>query len=83
VDLLAQPVTACADSTSCRLRTVECCECGGRTDTESLIAINALKALEFSPLVCDPGASCDLCEPIYPATAHAVCSSGHCTVQWM
>jgi hypothetical protein len=48
VDLLSHPSTQCTDEGDCRIRTKDCCECGGGTDEEHLIAINVSKESEFS-----------------------------------
>lgn len=77
VDLLQHPSTACADVAECRVRTTACCECGGPTDDEHLIAIST--DASYSALVCD-GQGCPECAPQYPPKTLA-CESGHCVIQ--
>ncbi|GMV17290.1 MAG: hypothetical protein HS104_23845 [Polyangiaceae bacterium] len=77
VDLLEHASTACADVAECRVRTTACCECGGPTDDEHLIAVSAES--QFSALVCDDQA-CPECAPQYPDKTLA-CQGGHCVIQ--
>jgi hypothetical protein len=80
VDLLAQPLTECSADVDCRVRTASCCECGGNTALEALIAIRADSEAEYRQLACDPGTDCGKCAVIYPEGAVAVCMDGRCTV---
>jgi hypothetical protein len=84
VDLQDHPLTECTDSEDCRLRTRDCCECGGDMTEAGLIAIRAGAAeeAEYVGLVCEPEATCPECEPIYPDEATAICSAGRCVVAW-
>ena len=81
VDLLASKATECTDSSECRLRTNQCCECGGAQDAEHLIAVSDSSSLER--VVCDPDVGCPECAPPPPDYAEAVCDDGRCTVQWL
>lgn len=76
VDLLLHASTACTDPSECRVRTTACCECGGPTDDEHLIAISA--DAPYSALVCD-GQGCPECAPQYPPKTLA-CAAGHCAI---
>jgi len=76
VDLLVHDSTSCAVATDCRIRTNVCCECGGPTDGEHLVAISNESL--FQPLVCDPLQACPECAPVYPSEYSADCSGGHC-----
>ena len=81
VDLLEHSSGECSDSMDCRLRTIDCCECGGDISMEGIVAVS--NEGDFAPLVCDPaGQGCPECAPIYPEEASAVCTSGQCTVSW-
>jgi len=81
VDLKQDPITECVENTDCRLRTADCCECGGNTDPWALIAIAVDAEGAYSELVCDPDAGCPECAPVYPEEASAHCDeTGHCAV---
>jgi len=77
VDLLKHAATSCTSENDCRVRTTACCECGGPTDDEHLIAVAQEPA--YSALVCD-GQGCPECAPQYPPKA-LVCEAGHCKIQ--
>jgi hypothetical protein len=79
VDLLQQAVTSCTANTDCRLRTNVCCECGGPTDVEHLIAINSGGEQGFTALVCDPMQACGRCAAIYPDLPVS-CTGGRCKI---
>jgi len=83
VDLLALPLTDCRTDQDCRLRTRECCECGGTTAIQSLIALRKDSEAEYRRLACDPSTACDACVPSYPEFATAKCFGGRCTVTGM
>jgi hypothetical protein len=78
IDLQTHPSTACKDSTQCRLRTNQCCECGGPVDYEHLIAVSG----NYAELVCGPLEDCAECAPEPPRDAEAVCVDGHCQAVW-
>lgn len=80
VDLLTETVTECSSPDECRLRTHDCCECGGDQSEEGLVAINSSRADELTALVCDMPTACDLCQPLPPADAVADCDTGRCRV---
>src|SRR6266508_117047 len=82
VDLLAEPLTACTSGSDCRIRTNECCECGGKTDREHLIAVRNSSAETFHKLFCDPVTSCAECLPTYPPEATAACDNNRCIVKY-
>lgn len=76
VDLQAHPATECASDADCRVRTADCCECGGATDPASMIAVDGAAANEA--LVCGEGVGCPECAPVYPSEYRAVCEAGRC-----
>jgi hypothetical protein len=81
-DTRQESFTECTQDSDCRLRTRECCECGGTTDPYMLIAIANSGEQAYSSLVCEPGMGCPECAPVYPDNAEAVCGeSGHCEVE--
>lgn len=80
VDLGMDALTECTSSDQCRVRTVDCCECGGATDPGSLIAIRADREGDYAALVCDLGTGCPECAPVYPSDVSAVCDAGRCTL---
>jgi len=83
VDLHEHPSAACDSHDDCRIRTHDCCECGGDVTEESLIAINQSSEASFAALVCDAGTGCPECLPVYPAGAVAQCHpDGYCEVVW-
>ena len=80
-DVRTDPVSACETDADCVVRAPECCECGGSTDPESLIAIRADAGGRFMQLVCPAEGACAGCLPIYPPEASAYCAAdGHCAV---
>jgi hypothetical protein len=76
---LTHPSTECQSPADCRVRTTDCCECGGATDPEHLIAIAISGDAAYSALVCDPNTACTECAPTYPP-AQVVCVDGHCGI---
>jgi hypothetical protein len=74
------PLTACTSNQDCRLRSKSCCECGGATDGDSIIALRIDAEADYARLVCDPDQACDDCVSPLPAAARAECFNGHCTV---
>lgn len=79
VDLRTHVATECDQPSDCRIRTTACCECGGPTDVEHIVAISSESS--FAGLVCD-GQACPECAPIYPDEVAARCSMGHCEADW-
>lgn len=79
VDLMQHPSTECQSDADCRVRTNECCECGGAVDIEHLVSIASSGAGSFADLVCDPSHGCPECEPEYPAVP-VNCVQGRCRV---
>jgi len=86
VDVLTEPYAACTDDADCKLRSSDCCECGGDVSSAGLISIRADGEGAYMDTVCDEGASepCPECAPTYPADAAAACdvAAGHCHVLW-
>jgi hypothetical protein len=82
VDLTTNPITECEENTDCRVRTKDCCECGGGITEADLIAINREQEVAYSSLVCDPAVACLACMPQYPSEAQAVCNERRCTLVW-
>ncbi|MCC6216480.1 MAG: hypothetical protein IT376_16580 [Polyangiaceae bacterium] len=80
VDLLEHPSTACAVDSDCRLRTTECCECGGSVDRAHLVAVSSDGS--FGTLACGAPQACDDCAPTLPAGVRARCVTGHCEAEW-
>jgi len=77
VDLLEDEASACESDDDCRVRTPDCCPCGGDTSQGRLIGVSSENA--YSELVCDPGQMCPNCEPLYPAQVTTSCSADdHC-----
>jgi hypothetical protein len=79
VDLLDHPSTACSDASECYVRAPDCCECGGSTDANSVIALSSTSGFAYPALVCNPNQDCDACEPTYPNVIVG-CIGGHCQV---
>ena len=80
VDLSMTAATECTSDDECRVRTVDCCECGGDTNPESLIAVRADAESELQSLVCDGDFGCPECLPVYPADVGAQCDAGRCAL---
>lgn len=79
-DVRQLPLSACTTDADCRVRTRDCCECGGATDRGSLIAVR-VGADEYAALVCDE-TSCPECLPTYPSNVEAYCApDGHCDLR--
>jgi len=78
VDLQAHVSTECGSDADCRVRTADCCECGGATDPASMVAIAIDDAAAFEALVCGGDFGCPECAPAYPASYSAVCDAGRC-----
>jgi hypothetical protein len=77
VDLLEHESSACSADDDCRVRTPDCCPCGGDTSLGRLIGVSSEHA--YSALVCDPDQACDECAPIYPGEVTAFCDTDdHC-----
>jgi hypothetical protein len=82
VDIRTHAVSSCALDTDCKLRVSGCCECGGSTLPEALIAINASLETAYRELACDAGQACAECAPVYPTEVEAHCApDGHCAVR--
>lgn len=82
LDVGGLALSACTADADCRLRTTGCCECGGSTAPWDLIAIAVGGEAAYQHLVCDPGAACAACQPVYPDTVLAYCAGdGHCAVR--
>lgn len=80
LDVRQHAVSECNADADCRVRVTQCCECGGDTSPQALIAVRA-SAGAYDALVCDPMAACPECEPVYPDNVRAVCgASGHCEI---
>ena len=82
LDLLEEDVTACTGASDCRIRTADCCECGGGMGEEDILAIAVSQESAFASLACDPSAECAECAPVYPSNVAAACESGHCVAVW-
>lgn len=82
VDLYEHAAAACTGDDECRIRTVDCCECGGDITRAGIIAIRRDSEGPFSSLVCDPGWACPECAPTYPSEVVPVCHEGHCRAVW-
>ena len=77
------PITACNSKSDCRLRSKDCCECGGANGEEGLIAIHRDQEAAYSKLVCPiDGSGCPECGIAYDEAASADCLGGVCTVVW-
>jgi hypothetical protein len=79
VDILDHELTACMDASDCRLRTSDCCECGGRTDPNYLISISRDSGIMYEELACPSAFGCAACVPQYPTTP-LDCVNGHCRI---
>jgi len=80
VEISRLPLAACTTDDDCVLRTRDCCECGGDTSIESLIALRPDGLIDYLGLVCDTGAICDDCLPSYPPEVQPACVAGVCEV---
>ncbi|MBO6938754.1 MAG: hypothetical protein JJ863_27545 [Deltaproteobacteria bacterium] len=80
VDISRLPMAACTTNDDCMMRARECCECGARTELDSLIALRPDGLLDYLGLICDTDAICDDCVPTYPDGVEAACVSGVCEV---
>ncbi len=77
-------VAACNRDEDCRLRSPDCCECGGRNGEGEVVAIARRPEAEdaFANLVCPSDAiGCPECAPVYPDTVRAACVASRCAVE--
>jgi hypothetical protein len=81
LDTRRETFSECEVDTDCRIRAPECCECGGSTGVNQVIAIATDGESAYSMAVCDSGTACPECAPVYDADAVARCVSGHCEVE--
>jgi hypothetical protein len=79
VDILVDELTTCTSPSDCRVRTTDCCECGGRTDPTHLIAVSKSSGNRYEELVCAEASVCAACLPQYPQT-DVDCVNGHCQI---
>lgn len=77
-DLHALPLTECAADSDCVLAPHTCCACGV-LGIDEVVAYNPARG-ELSALICDPGAPCPPCVPVFGELA-AFCESGRCVVR--
>jgi hypothetical protein len=78
VDLQEHEASACTQDADCRIRTPDCCECGGETGPGRLIGVAASAESLYADLVCD-GQPCPECAPVYPEEVTVACSGEeHC-----
>jgi hypothetical protein len=83
IDVRTDAISSCTSDGDCVMRYADCCESCGAPNGSLLIAINAMKAGEYSAQVCDPngGGGCPPCVPTYPPDWSAFCGGdGHCKV---
>ena len=82
VDIRTDDLSSCAKDDDCLMRYEACCECGASGDF-NIIALNAMKAVDYSRERCKPSTGCPECAPAYPATLRAVCDAAtkHCVVK--
>jgi hypothetical protein len=79
VDLRKHEASTCEQDTDCKLRTPDCCECGGDASMGRLLGIARTAEADYAELVCDPEQACPECLPAYPSEVTVECSaSGRC-----
>ncbi|MBN1652686.1 MAG: hypothetical protein JXA30_02805 [Deltaproteobacteria bacterium] len=90
IDLSVHPLTKCETKEDCQMRVRECCECGGNTAIDQVIAMPQNNFEDYQYLICDKTPpECEKCEPNYPPTvglgniAEISCYEGHCRVESM
>jgi hypothetical protein len=77
VDLLEHEASACESDDDCRVRTPDCCPCGGDTSLGRLIGVSSENM--YSALVCDSDSACPECLPTYPDEVTVSCNADeHC-----
>jgi hypothetical protein len=88
IDIREHVVSECENVADCALRVRECCECGGNTATDAVIALPRANFAAYQALVCDDAAPvCRACSPSYPPTegvgliARMSCRNGHCAAE--
>lgn len=82
VDLRKHEASACEQDADCKLRTPDCCECGGDTGMGRVLGIANSAERDYSELVCDPDQACPECAPSYPKEVTVACNaSGRCETQ--
>jgi hypothetical protein len=79
VDLREHEASACSADSDCRVRTPECCPCGGDTSVGRLVGVSSEDA--YASLVCDPDQACPECAFLYPDEVTVRCNTDdHCEV---
>ncbi len=77
IDLHEHHASACEADDDCRVRTPDCCPCGGDTEPGRLIGVSSEN--EYASLVCDPDSACPECAPVYPSEVTVSCAeAGYC-----
>lgn len=82
-DVRRRPLSACESDVDCRVRVMDCCECGADTSPPRLIALNIDEVGAYTALVCDSLAGdCAPCGAVYPDDVVAYCAAdGHCDLR--
>ncbi len=80
-DITRSEYAVCETDADCRVRTKECCECGGSTDLPFLVAVSR-RGPSFEELVCPEGLGCLDCAPAYPDEVRARCDEGFCALAY-
>lgn len=76
----ATDLTACTDSTECRVRALSCCECGADLSEENVVAVRTDAGGALGQILCGDGDfACPECEPIYEFIAYCA-DDGHCAL---
>ncbi len=77
VDLREHEASACTEDSACRIRTPDCCPCGGDTSPGRLLGVSSENT--YASLVCDPEQACPECAPLYPDEVTVRCNADdHC-----
>lgn len=73
IDLHDHEASACEADDDCRVRTPDCCPCGGDTEPGRLLGVSSES--DYASLVCDPDQACPECAPVYPSEVTVRCAA--------
>ena len=81
VSIRPSALTVCTDDADCRIRALECCECGADINAYHLAAVRVDADADISALLCDDEAACDFCAPDYSGYIAFCATDGHCAFE--
>lgn len=71
-------LTACTEDDQCRVRALECCECGADLNSYNLASVRSDAEGAITGLLCDADTACNECAPDYSGFVAFCADDGHC-----